>query len=185
MQTSNALLKLCAFHKGEVVEISPCQNKWILAEGAHPTPQQACEEWHEQFLCLPKEAKADASSRQPLAASACNVGTGNSVLGRWEYGQLAPWDADIERRAVEAARLLGQSNSGDLYPEWKQQTLRCLVPCRRTNSYHWRRACSCITLGRLFGVLGQAYSADAIYHFYRTRRIVVAKQKKEDGLSMD
>ena len=166
------------------MEISPCQNEWILAEGAHPTPQEACELWHEQFLCLPKEAEVDASSRQPLAASACNVGTGNSVLERWEYGQLSPWDSDIEHRAEQAALILKTDNVPDFYytdlqPNWCKQTLRCLVPCRRTNSYHWRRACSCITLGRLFGVLGQAYSADAIYHFYRTRRIVVAKQRKE------
>ena len=136
------------------------------------------------FLCLPKEAKADASSRQPLAASACNVGTGNSVLNRWEYGQLPEWDSDIGRRAEEAALILNIEKAADfhptdLHPNWSKQTLRCLVPCRRTDSYHWRRACSCITLGRLFGVLGQAYSADAIYHFYRTRRIVVAKQRKE------
>ena len=161
-----------------------------MAEGTHPTPQEACELWHEQFLCLPSAAKVDASSRQPLsatagsrqplAATACAVGAvGKTVLQRWEYGQLPPWDADIGRRAEEATRLLGESFDGDFHPEWKLQTLRCLVPCRGTNSYHWRRACSCIILARLFGVLGQAYSADAIYHFYRTRRIVVAKQKRE------
>ena len=48
-------------------------------------------------------------------------GMGN-VAGMNRFG----WDADIERRAEEAARLLGQCNSGDLYPEWKLQTLRCL-----------------------------------------------------------
>ena len=48
---SDALLHLLTFPKGEVVELAPALNVWVLAEGAHPTPEEVLRHWSEQFLC--------------------------------------------------------------------------------------------------------------------------------------
>jgi hypothetical protein len=96
---------------------------------------------------------------------------------RWEFGQRAVWDDEIKLAAEVGARFKRMSSMA-LHPDWENQVLRSIVPCKRMPTMHWRRVCQCITLGRLFGMLGQYYSADVLYHFYRTRRILVAKKKK-------
>ena len=170
------------------MELSPALNEWVLAEGAHPTPEEVLHHWSEQFLCLPpkpvdivwRSGKSRKRSGQPLVAVAEPVGADrNNTLRRWEFGQLPPWDADIEHKAANAARALALASAGDLKPDWELQTLRSVVPCRAAPSLHWRRACRCITLGRLFGMLGKDFSADVLYHFYRSRRVVVAKMRKD------
>ncbi len=179
---SNALLRLVSFHKGEVVELSPALNEWVLAEGARPIPEEVLHYWNEQFLCLqatPVERRGRKRGRQPLVAVARPVGTDqNDTPRRWEVGQLKPWDDDIGDKAAKAARALAVARPGDLEPDWKRQTLRSVVPCRAAPAFHWRRVRQCITLGRLFAQLGKDFSADALYHFYRSRRIVVAKMRK-------
>jgi hypothetical protein len=179
------LLGLLALHRGEVVEISPSLSEWFLAEGAVPAIEDTLSCWSEQFLCLPTtpvpQAKGAGKTRrrQPLAAVPRPVSAqGNNMLQRWEFGQRSPWDTEIQVAADVAASIKRMDRSGDLLPEWKDQVLRSIVPCRQMPTMHWRRVCQCITLGRLFGMLGQDYSADVLYHFYRTRRIVVAKVKK-------
>ena len=65
----------------------------------------------------------------------------------------------------------------DLRPKWEAQTLRSVVPCEGTEVYEWRRTGQVVTLGTLFMALGKQWSALAIYHFYRTLRIVTTKKK--------
>ena len=179
---SNAWLHLLTLHRGEVVELAPGHNERFLAEGARPTPDKVLHHWSEQFLCLqpkPVDSHGRKRSRQPLVAVAQPVGADpTNVFLRWEFGQLPSWDADIEYKAANAARALALTRAGDLHPDWKLQTLRSVVPCRAARRFHWRRVCGCITLGRLFGMLGKDFSADVLYHFYRTRRVVVAKVRK-------
>ena len=66
----------------------------------------------------------------------------------------------------------------DLRPKWEAQTLRSVVPCEGTEDYEWRRTGQVVTLGTLFMALGKHHSARAIYHFYRTLRIVTTKKLK-------
>ncbi len=164
------------------MELSPRLNEWFLAEGAHPTPEKVLHHWNEQFLCLPPkpvDSHGRKRSRQPLVAVAQPVGADpTNVLRRWEFSQPPSWDADIEYKAASAARALALTRAGDLHPDWKLQTLRSVVPCRAVRTFHWRRVCGCITLGRLFGMLGKDFSADVLYPFYRTRRVVVRKHRK-------
>ena len=94
---------------------------------------------------------------------------------RWEFGQTPPWDDEMTNRISEAELMLDGKH---LAPDWQKQILRCVVPCKEAKGLHWRRVCRCITLGRLFAVLGRDYSADVLYHFYRTRRIVIAKMRR-------
>ena len=98
---------------------------------------------------------------------------------RWEFGQLPPWDGVIVEAATRAARATHTAQRARLHPYWEQQTLRSVVPCRGTQQVHWRRSCRCITLGRLFGMLGQDFTAAVLYKFYRTRRIVVARARTD------
>ena len=88
------------------------------------------------------------------------------------------WDDEIKLAADVGARIKRMVCSVALHPDWEHQVLRFIVPCKQMPTMHWRRVCQCITLGRLFGMLGEEYSADVLYHFYRTRRILVAKKKK-------
>ena len=97
---------------------------------------------------------------------------------KWEFGQLSPWDEGIQAAATSAALATNKVRAGDLMPDWQQQTLRSVVPCQGSQKFHWRRSCRCTTLGRLFGMLGQDFPAAVLYHFYRTRRIVVVKARK-------
>ncbi len=179
------LLGLLALHKGEVVEISPNLSEWYLAEGAVPAIADTLSCWSEQFLCLPAtlvpQGKGAGKSRhrQPLAAVPQPViAQGNNIVQRWEFGQRPVWDDEIKLAADVGARIKRMGRSMALRPDWENQVLRSIVPCKQMPTMHWRRVCQCITLGRLFGMLGQDYSADVLYHFYRTRRIVVAKKKK-------
>ncbi len=178
------LLGVLALHKGEVVEISPNLSEWYLAEGAVPAIADTLSCWSEQFLCLPTtlvpQGKGAGKSRhrQPLAAVPQPViAQGNNIVQRWEFGQRAVWDDEIKLAAEVSARFK-RTSSLALHPDWGNQVLRSIVPCKQMPTMHWRRVCQCITLGRLFGMLGQDYSADVLYHFYRTRRILVAKKKK-------
>ena len=102
----------------------------------------------------------------------------NDLQVLWEFGQKRPWDEDIQDQSQDAATLLHIDRYQELYPDWKKQVLRCAVPCINISKFHWRRVCHCISLGRLFGLLGQEFTADVLYHFYRTRRIVVSKAPK-------
>ena len=179
------LLGLLALHKGEVVEISPNLSEWYLAEGAVPAIADTLSCWGEQFLCLPTtlvpQGKGAGKSRhrQPLAAVPQPViAQGNNIVQRWEFGQRPVWDDEIKPAADVGARIKRMGRSMGLHPDWENQVLRSIVPCKQMPTMHWRRVCQCITLGRLFGMLGQDYSADVLYHFYRTRRILVAKKKK-------
>ena len=104
---------------------------------------------------------------------------GNNIVQRWEFGQRAVWDVEIELAVEVGASFKRMGRSMALHPDWENPVLRSIVPCKRMPTMHWRRVCQCITLGRLFGMLGQYYSADVLYHFYRTRRILVAKKKKD------
>ncbi len=179
------LLGLLSLHKGEVVEISPNLSEWYLAEGAVPAIADTLSCWSEQFLCLPTtlvpQGKGAGKSRhrQPLAAVPQPViAQGNNIVQRWEFGQRPVWDDEIKLAADVGARIKRMGRSMALHPDWENQVLRSIVPCKQMPTMHWRRVCQCITLGRLFGMLGEEYSADVLYHFYRTRRILVAKKKK-------
>jgi hypothetical protein len=179
------LLGLLALHRGEVVEISAKFNHWYLAEGAVPAIANTLSCWSEQFLCLPTTLVTQGKGaghmrrRQPLAAVPQPVSAQvMNILQRWEFGQRAVWDTEIELAADVVASIKGMGRSMALHPDWDNQVLRSIVPCKQMPTMHWRRLCQCITLGRLFGMLGEDYSADVLYHFYRTRRILVAKKKK-------
>ena len=63
-------------------------------------------------------------------------------------------------------------------PAWHEQKNRCIVPCQCAEQYVWVRASLVATLGELFWDLGGAYTAEAIYAFYRTCRLVVLKRHK-------
>jgi hypothetical protein len=179
------LLGLLALHKGEVVEISSQFSHWYLAEGAVPVIANTLSCWSEQFLCLPTtlvtEGRGAGHRRrhppvtpvpQPVSAQ------GTNILQRWEFGQRSVSDCEIELAAEVVASSKGMGRSMALLPDWDNQVLRSIVPCKQMPTMHWRRLCQCITLGRLFGMLGADYSADVLYHFYRTRRILVTKKKK-------
>ena len=106
-----------------------------------------------------------------------------NIVRRWEFGQLPFNDDAMAARISEAEGLLDVNHSREhlgkcLAPDWKKQSLRSVVPCLNAGGFQWRRVCYCVTLGRLFAVLGQDYSAAVLYHFYRARRIVVAKKRK-------
>ena len=86
-----------------------------------------------------------------------------------------------EWRGVEA----GFRDSRDLaslgvpfQPDWDKQVYFCVVPCKASVSYHWRRWTLCSTLGDMFMSLGVYYTASEIYDFYRTRRIVARKVER-------
>ena len=57
-------------HRGEVVELVPFNNEWVLAWGDHPEPEGVLSEFDEQFLGLPllpdsgKQRKASTSPWQ-------------------------------------------------------------------------------------------------------------------------
>ena len=66
----------------------------------------------------------------------------------------------------------------DLKPDWPAQVNRCIVPCLNAVTYEWLRKGPVTTLGELFKHVGKNHTAKAIYAFYRTRRLVVVKRKK-------
>jgi hypothetical protein len=128
------------------------------------------------FACLPRPFLKPKELASRAAASLWQRCRGQSVRKEimcCNAGSLAPWDTEIEVAAEVGAAIKRMERTGDLLAEWKDQMLRSIVTCQRKHTMHWRRVCQCITLSWLFGMLVQDYSADLLYHFYRTQRIVV------------
>ena len=56
------------------------------------------------------------------------------------------------------------------------------MPCEGTKAYEWRRSGQVVTFGDLVKLLGKKRSIRAIYHFFRTLRIVATKRKHDSVL---
>ena len=66
-------------------------------------------------------------------------------------------------------------------PDWKAQRNRCMVPCPSADTHEWLRAGPVITLGELFLLLGDDYTAKDIDAFYRACRLVSLKRPKDSA----
>ena len=66
-------------------------------------------------------------------------------------------------------------------PDWAKQEHRFYAPCIADPDWHWRRECTCTTLGGIFALLGTEYDAALLYYFYRTRRVVCVKMRPGKG----
>ena len=66
-----------------------------------------------------------------------------------------------------------------LRADWLRQTFRALAPCKGTKDFQWVRTGAVTSLGQLFLVLGETFTAAEIYQFYRTLRIVAVKRRKQ------
>ena len=71
----------------------------------------------------------------------------------------------------------------DLFPAWRRQRYRVLVPCVGTDKYQWHRTGQVVSLGELFMALGRKWTAAAIYSFFRTCRVVVLKRVKAKSVA--
>ena len=56
------------------------------------------------------------------------------------------------------------------------------MPCVGTKDYEWRRSGQVVTFGDLVKLLGKKRSIRAIYHFFRTLRIVATKRPHDSVL---
>jgi hypothetical protein len=163
--------KLVALHSGEVVELDRDQCTWTLHLST--TPGSASVVWTEQFYCLNDGARVAEESRRETNATA------RRQL-QFEMGYHVTDDRkmvmDIECKRVAATTGI---EPGALLPNWDEQKLRIVVPCRGTQLYEWRRGGPVGTLGELMLKLGEEYDAAQIYYFYRTLRLVALKRRKD------
>jgi hypothetical protein len=140
---------LLTVHKGEVLEMSPTHNEWLLTEGPLPESREVLRYWDKQFFCLElrkPEGKDKKRDRQSLTPIPQCIGHDREKVNPWEYGQTPPWNRKIAEQVDGTTLTLDSTlKPEDLRPDWDNQVLRCAVPCKNNSSFHWRRVCHCIT----------------------------------------
>ena len=169
----DALTKLVNKHSGELVEVDVTRTGWKLV----PTPPgSASDVWTEQWFCFPNGKEVDArlssaETQQALEQWAPLLG------GQGEcHGIMGVEISRVLHSGSAKARTLSVN---DLRADWLRQTFRVLAPCKGTKDFQWVRTGAVISLGQLFLVLGETFTAAEIYQFYRTLRIVAVKRRKQ------
>ncbi len=120
----------------------------------------------------------------------CIAGGGHAGQADVEYGFHNHSAGVVRSMADQIANVLSEpdGDAGSLYacdlaPDWRGQQCRVVVNCVGTTQWEWRRIGLVVTLGELFLLLGQDWTAAAIYSLYRALRIVALKRRKTSSAS--
>ena len=162
---AKAIAGLVNHHSGEVVELDRARTTWHLRQGL-PSGFGG-EEFHAQQLwCKPGGSP---------------VGELTVPAGKDEYGRSWAQAAEgsMKRQTHIVVSQIRNIVPAALLPCWENQVSRLIAPCRSVDDWQWYRAGPVITLGELFIALGKQFTADDIYSFYRTLRVVVLKRQKD------
>ena len=150
-------------HSGEVVELDPRTQDWILLD-LRAVPDNAETFLHPQIQCMPDGRSRSYSEYDCLSAYDCGYSANQDSL-RFQHEQICGFQH-------------GGLTYNMLLPNWIDQWNRLQVPCTNTDYYIWFRTGAVITLGELFLALGRVCTAASINAFYRTLHIVVVKRRK-------
>ncbi len=161
------LTNLTRKHSGELVAADKTRDYWRLVAVA---PGFATVDWGEQFWCF--------EDGQPIP-DLWDVETRQEAYKQW--WPFVPGQANVleflmeeDQRAVRRVFL----HADALKPAWDQMRFRHVCPCVDTDKYAWVRQGKVVSIGELFMLLGQEYTAAEIYAFYRCMRIVCLKRRK-------
>ena len=118
--------KILEHHRGEVVQISHHQNSWDLVVAPCPKP------WNPQFKC------EDESKGPRLVPLDNEQKKENQVeCGRSDHPKIQ-WAADKYPTSFGITNSSSMVYPGARFmPDWSNQTLLCVVPCRNSYAHHW------------------------------------------------
>jgi hypothetical protein len=145
----NAVIGLLNLHNGENVYVNVGRSaKWSLI----PMDRRQLEKIPYQF----------------------HLGPNYEMPGLTEYDHVL-----FEEHMKETSKkCTWKTSMDDLFPDFKKQMNRMVVPCVWSEWHFWVRVGRVISLGELFELLHSEYTAREIYYFYLHLEIVSVKRKK-------
>ncbi len=137
--------------------------EWLLWDGPIPTnPGHEDGILHPQFaltMPLPGRGKGKGKGKGKGTGKASGPAPGGSEEGQWAFGRAPTPCVPAEDQ-----------------PDWPNQVNRFLVPCRGNPDKHWVRKARGISLGMLFFLHGEHWTASGLYNFYLSCRVLAVKQ---------
>ena len=162
----DALTNLTRMHTGELVATDQTRDYWRLVA---VVPGFARAEWGEQFWCFEGGGQIPESWDELVRQEAHPQWWAN-VAGQHSVLQLMAEDRKSAQRHGLSAKAV--------QPDWDRMRFRHVCPCVDTEEYAWVRHGAVVSVGELFMILGQEYTAAEIYTLYRCLRIVCLKRRK-------